>query len=1009
MLFMKSIKSFKFLTLLLLLCASFSGHAQETATLTGKVTDDKGEPLYDATVIVAGTQIGTKTDFDGMYELTGIPVAGEKEVKEIVVRGIGVEQKSFKVEFTPGGTVTKNFSTGNFLDMEDVVVIGYGTTRTKDLTGAATKIDDEDFNETPAASPEQLIQGKVAGVKINTNDGAPGSGSTIRLRGGTSINASNDPLIVVDGVPLDNGGIAGAPSALSLINPNDIASFVILKDASATAIYGSRGANGVIIITTKSGSGADMDKLKISFDAGSTISTIAQYANVLTADQFREVVNANGLASQQALLGEANTDWQREIYRTGLVQNYNLSVSGGFKPLPYRLSIGARLENGVLKRDQMNRYNIGLNLNPKFLDKHLMLDVQAKYARSYTFYADRGAIGAANRFDPTQAVTVDSPEYGGYFEWLNAGGNPQTLAPKNPVGLLNQREDFGNVDRLIGNVKLTYKLHFAPCVRVTVNGGTDLSEGKGETSVLATSAAGFYSGGSYSRYTSKKKNKLLEAYVNYNSDTLFKNMLLDGTIGYAYQDWETSTPNFATYNYDQDSVIFPANPYPFYTKNALLSFYARGIASFKEKYVLTATIRRDGSSRFSPETRWGMFPSISAAWILSEEGFAKKFKKMNHLKLRAGFGITGQQDIGADYPYIPNYQQGTLTAQYYFGGTYYTVLRPDGYDASIKWEETRSYNVGLDFGFLKDRVSGTVDLYYKKTDDLLAVVPVMAGTNFTNQILTNVGSMENKGIEVAVKGAAMSKKFFKWDVGVNATFNVNNVLNLSKVADTTSPGIPVGGISGGIGNNVQIHSVGFPTFSYYVFEQQYDANGLPIEVGTLAPDGSTYQESDAFVDRNGDGVINEEDRYRFEKAAADWFFGLNMNFEYKRWFAGFSMRSELGGYIYNNVHSNAGTFQNVGTLGFLSNLSSSYYEEEFQTTTDKQLLSDHYLERADFLKLDYVSVGYKFKKYLTLSFTVNNAFILTNYSGIDPEINGGIDNNIYPRPRYYTVNLAFKL
>ena len=500
-----------------------------------------------------------------------------------------------------------------------------------------------------------------------------------------------------------------------------------------------------------------------------------------------------------------------------------------------------------------------------------------------------------------------------------------------------------------------------------------------------------------------------EAYVNYNSDSTFKNWLLDATAGYAWQDWQTSTPSFATYNYDQDSIIFPENPNPFFTANALLSFYGRGIATYKDRYVLTATLRRDGSSRFSPATRWGWFPSVSGAWMITEEKFMKKLKKVNLLKLRGGFGVTGQQDIGADYPYIPNYQQGTLTAQYYFGGTYYTVLRPDGYDASIKWEETQSYNIGLDFGMFKDRISGTIDLYYKRTDDLLAVVPVMAGTNFTNQILTNVGSMDNRGIEIAVNGTAMARKNFRWDIGVNATYNRNEVLNLTQVPDPDSPGIPVGGIAGGIGNNVQIHSVGFPTFTYFVFEQQYDAAGQPIEVGQTAPNGSTYTELDAFVDRNEDGVINEEDRYRFGQSIPDWFFGLNMNFEYKRWFAGFSMRGEVGGYNYNNIHSVGGTFQGVGTSGFLSNLSSFYFENEIQTLTDKQLLSDHYLEKADFIKIDYITVGYKFKKYLTASFTVNNAFIFSNYSGIDPEINGGIDLNVYPRPRLYSINLSFRL
>ena len=975
----------------------------------GKVTDAQGEGVYNATVVIFNTQIGAKTDFDGNYELGPISISADREQRQILIRALGYPEQLIDVELLKDQSVQLDFTLGeNMLNLEETVVIGYGTTRTKDLTGAATKIKSEDFNETPAATPEQLIQGKVAGVKINSNDGAPGSGSTIRLRGGTSINASNDPLIVVDGVPLDNGGIAGSANALSLINPNEIESFTILKDASATAIYGSRGANGVILITTKGGKGINMDRVHVELDISTTISKIAKYADVLNGDQFRELVQLYGNASQISLLGEDNTDWQRAIYRTGIVNNYNISIYGGIKSLPYRLSAGMRLEDGILRRDELKRHNISLNLNPSFFDDHLTFDIQTKYSRTYSFFADRGAIGAANRFDPTQPLYSGSSEYGGYFEWLQLNGNPSTLAPKNPLGLLTQRNDFSNVDRFIGNFRSRYKFHFLPEMSLVVNGGTDLSEGRGEVSVNSRSAAGFYSNGSFSEYRSQKRNKLLEAYLNYNSSDKIKDLLIDATLGYAYQDWETSTPNNPVYNYNQDSIIFPADPFPFYTANALLSYYGRGIVNYKEKYVFTTSLRTDASSRFSPETRWGLFPSASAAWIISNESFLADVKGINLLKLRFGYGVTGQQDIGSDYPYIPNYQQGTLTAQYYFGGTYYTVLRPDGYDANIKWEQTKSYNLGIDFGILKDRINGSLDLYYKRTDDLLAVVPVMAGTNFTKQILTNVGSMENKGIEFAINTGLVAKKDFRMDAGFNISYNLNKVLSLTQVPDTTSPGIPVGGIAGGIGNFVQIHTVGYPTFSYYVFEQQYDAQGMPIEAGSQAADGSTYTELDAFVDRNNDGVINEEDRYRFENVAPDVFIGLNLEFSYKRWFAGMLLRGELGGYIYNNVHSNAGTFQSVGTLGFLNNISSSYYQEEFEFNTDKQLLSDHYVEKANFLRMDYLNIGYRFKEVLSVSVNVNNVFVLTKYSGLDPEVVGGIDNNIYPRPRFFTLNLNYK-
>ena len=642
----------------------------------GKVTDAQGEGVYNATVVIFNTQIGAKTDFDGNYELGPISISADREQRQILIRALGYPEQLIDVELLKDQSVQLDFTLGeNMLNLEETVVIGYGTTRTKDLTGAATKIKSEDFNETPAATPEQLIQGKVAGVKINSNDGAPGSGSTIRLRGGTSINASNDPLIVVDGVPLDNGGIAGSANALSLINPNEIESFTILKDASATAIYGSRGANGVILITTKGGKGINMDRVHVELDISTTISKIAKYADVLNGDQFRELVQLYGNASQISLLGEDNTDWQRAIYRTGIVNNYNISIYGGIKSLPYRLSAGMRLEDGILRRDELKRHNISLNLNPSFFDDHLTFDIQTKYSRTYSFFADRGAIGAANRFDPTQPLYSGSSEYGGYFEWLQLNGNPSTLAPKNPLGLLTQRNDFSNVDRFIGNFRSRYKFHFLPEMSLVVNGGTDLSEGRGEVSVNSRSAAGFYSNGSFSEYRSQKRNKLLEAYLNYNSSDKIKDLLIDATLGYAYQDWETSTPNNPVYNYNQDSIIFPADPFPFYTANALLSYYGRGIVNYKEKYVFTTSLRTDASSRFSPETRWGLFPSASAAWIISNESFLADVKGINLLKLRFGYGVTGQQDIGSDYPYIPNYQQGTLTAQYYFGGTYYTVLR----------------------------------------------------------------------------------------------------------------------------------------------------------------------------------------------------------------------------------------------------------------------------------------------------------------------------------------------
>jgi len=1016
---MKNVKINLILWSLALNCICFGFSFSQGATISGTISDSLGKPIFRANVVLEGKSRGATTDETGKYSITMV----EPGNYTLIFKATEFQSKKQEVSITAGQNIKIDMvlSAVN-RQLDEVVIIGYGTTRTSDLTGAATVVNEKNFNQGSVSTPEQLIMGKVAGVKINTNDGAPGSGSTIRLRGGTSINASNDPLIVIDGVPLDNGGIAGAANPLSLINPNDIASFVILKDASATAIYGSRGANGVILITTKKGNGLN-DELKVVLDTKQSLSTIAKYADVLSGDEFRQLVAQNGTQEMIDLLGNANTDWQREVFRNAFVTDNNLSLTGGIKGLPYRLSVGNRIENGILKRDQFNRTSASLNLTPSFLDKHLMLEINFRYVQSRSFFANRGALGAAF-FDPTQNVYNDSlTEFGGYQEWLFDNGTPNTLAPKNPLALLNQREDISNVNRYIGNAKVTYKLPFFPQLKAVVNVGTDRSSGKGNITVPAASAIGFYTQGSYSTYNQSKENRLVEAYLNFNNGEKNSKHLIDLTAGYSYQDWDTYRPSdtTSTYNESQDSIIYePSSLFPFYTKNALLSYYGRGIYTFDNKYVINATLRRDGSSRFSPDTRWGLFPSFSVAYIISNENFLKESELINMLKLRAGYGVTGQQDGIGDYSYISNYYEGATTAQYAFGGQFYTVFRPDGFDANLKWETTKSYNIGLDIGLRNDRFSGSIDIYRKETSDLLAVVPVAAGTNFTNQILTNVGSMRNEGIEVSGNFGVIAKKDLRLDVTANATFNRNTVLKLSQISDPNATGIFVGGIAGGIGNTVQLHQINYPTFSYFLYEQIYDVNNNPIESGALIdpnnPSLGTYKDTDAFVDRNNDGVINVDDRYIFEKAAPDWFIGMALNLTYKNWFFGMSMRGELGGYIYNNLHSNSGTFQAInGTQGFLNNISSLYYNEEFQNTTDRQLLSDHYLEKADFMRLDYINLGYKFGKLkftgdkigLNASLTVSNVMVITKYSGQDPEVNGGIDNNFYPRPRVYSLNLTF--
>lgn len=1006
--------------ILFILLSSFS--FGQVGKIVGTIVDADGKAIYLANVVLEGKARGASTDENGFYEINDV-AAGNYT---LIFRAAGYENYTAEVTLVANKVLEKNIQLEKVLKkFDDVVVIGYGTTRTKDLTGAATVVNEKSFLQGSMSSPEQLIMGKVAGLKITSNDGSPGGGSTLRIRGGTSINASNDPLIVVDGVPLDNGGIAGAANPLSLINPNDIASFVVLKDASATAIYGSRAANGVILITTKKGDGLKDSKLKVVFSTKQSISTIAKYADVLSGDSLRNLVNRQGTNAQKALLGTANTDWQKEVFRKAYVTDNNISLTGGIKGLPYRLSIGNRVENGLLKRDQFNRTSVSLNITPSFLNNHLTLEANQKIVQTNSFFANKGALGAAY-FDPTQSVYSGNAAFGGYYEWLDNSNKPNTLSARNPLGLINQSEDISLVHRYIGNAKVSYKLPFLPMLKAVVNVGTDLSEGTGHTMTPASSASGYYSQGRYSEYRSTKGNKLIEAYANFNTGEKFKNQLLDLTAGYSYQDWHTSSPNNPTYNEAKDSIIGVAAANPFYTKNALLSYYARGIYSLQNKYVINASVRRDGSSRFSPSTRWGIFPAVSAAWIVSEEKFMKNLSFVNMLKVRGGWGVTGQQDGIGDYSYIGNYFEGASNAQYAFGGQYYTVYRPAGFDANLRWEQTKSINLGLDFGLWKDRISGSIDVYRKTTTDLLATVPVPAGTNFTNQILTNVGSMQNQGIELSINSGLIAKKDFRLDMMANATYNKNEVLKLSQIVDPKSPGILIGGISGGIGNTVQIHQVNYPTFTYFVYEQQYAADGSVIEAGQQASidmnnDGvittaDKWKDTNAFVDRNHDGIINIDDRYYAGKVAPSVFLGLSLNFTYKKWYGGMSMRSELGGMIYNNIHSNSGTFQAIdGTKGYLTNISSLYYNDEVQKTTTNQLLSDHYLEKANFYRLDYLNVGYNFGKLkatqnkigLNASFVVQNVFVITRYSGLDPEVGGGVDNNIYPRPRMYSLNLTF--
>lgn len=967
------------------------GLMAQNATLTGTVTDELSEPLIGATVFLEGTSIGTVTDLDGNYRVENITPG----TYEVAISFVGYKKAVNTMSFAAGET--KTFSLQLEEDatiLEEAVVIGYGTTQTKDLTGSVVAVDTKDFQKGNFATPEQLVVGKVAGVQITSNSGQPGAGSRIRIRGGSSLNASNDPLIVIDGVPVDNGGIAGASNPLALINPDDIESFTVLKDASAAAIYGSRAANGVIIITTKKGVGSS--KLNVNFSTNNSISQVTGYVDVLSADQFRDTVNAHGSATQIGLLGEENTEWQKEIYQIGFASDNNLSLSGGVANLPYRLGLEYNHTEGILKTSQLDRTGLTLNLSPNLVNNHLKVDMNAKYFNVQNVFANQGAIGSAVTFDPTQPVLSGSEALGGYFEWVSGNGAPNALAPRNPVGLLNQRQDESSVNRFIGNVLLDYQTHFMENLHLFLNVGGDFANSSGTVFVPENAASDTLRGGVNNVYEQTKVNRLLETYFNYKTDLRSLKSTIDLTGGYSFQYWSTESPAQPDLNVAGDTITPPG--IPFFTDNALMSFYGRLNYNIAEKYLITATLRNDGSSRFSPDTRWGLFPSVAFAWRMSEESIFSNIQALSFLKLRLGWGITGQQDIFQDYPYIANYAEGTSTAQYQFGDVFYTVLRPDGYDPNIKWEETTTYNAGLDFGFNNNRWNGSIDFYHRLTEDLLSVIPIPAGTNFTNQLLTNVGAMTNTGLEVALNYVAIDNDNTLLEVGGNATFNRNEITKLNVLDNPDDPGVLVGGIAGGVGNTIQIHSIGFPTFTYFVYEQVYDESGNPIE--------------GEYVDQNGDGVINPDDLIRFDgNPAPNLFIGLFSNFSYKKWSAGFTLRGEFGQYVYNNVNSSLGNYFNVGsTKGYLANMTSDYISTVFQVP---QYLSDYYLESASYLRLDNFYVGYNFGKViansvgLTATLIVQNAFVLSSYSGLDPEVPGGIDNNFYPRPRTYGLNLNF--
>ncbi len=960
----------------------------QTRTIKGEVTDaQNGEALIGATVMVEGEKGGTVTDFDGNFSLQV-----SSSAKKIKVSYIGYIDKVLSISDNMKVKLESDSKA-----LADVVVIGYGTARKSDLTGSVATVKSKDFNKGLVSSPEQLINGKVSGVQIMSNSGSASAGSTIRVRGGASLNASNDPLIVLDGVPLEQGGISGNSSNfLSMINPSDIESMTVLKDASSTAIYGSRASNGVIIITTKKG---QQGAVKVNFNTTNSLQTRAQMVDMLSRDEFVNVINQFGTDNQKSLLGTANTDWNDEVYRTAFGTDNNLSVSGSIdKWLPFRVSVGYYNQSGLVRKDNVERWTGNVVLTPSFFQDHLKLTINAKGTLNNNSFNNGGAVWAAATFNPTIPVYSGNDKYGGYNEALDADGYPVNAGVRNPRGLVDLYDSKSKVSRFIGSMDVDYKVHFLPDLKLHATVGADYAKGDGTVYVPAYAAQSYNKdeslGGSDYKYgPQKNENRLLTLYANYAKYFEDIKSNVDLTAGYDYQYWKSTTPLYYTKSAAGTNLsTVKASDY----RHVMLSYYGRINYSFDGKYLLTATVRRDASSRFSKDTRWDTFPSVALGWTLTEEPWLKNQKVLSNLKLRASYGVTGQQEGIGNYNYLPVYTYSVAGTEAFINGQYINTYRPEAYVSDLKWETTTSWNFGLDFGFLDGRIGGAIDFYTRKTKDLLASVPTAAGTNFSKTILTNVGNVDSKGIEVSLNATPIQTKDWEWNLSYNFTWQNMKVKNLSLIKGGSQTNVKVGPSIDAY--QFQVLSEGYEPYMFYVYHQLYDSKtGKPIE--------------GAYADLNNDGEINESDLYRYHSPAPKYIMGLSTSLRYKQLTLGMSFRANIDNYVYNGMGMSTGAFETVSyNNSQLNNLNTSFLKTGFKT---RQYLSDYYVENASFLKLDNLSLSYnvgKINKWasLTVSAMVQNVFTITGYSGTDPEVPNGMDNSFYPRPRTYSVSLGLQ-
>jgi len=1003
---------YRILALVMGLFLSLGAYAQ--ITVNGNVKDATGEPIIGASVRVVGTQMGTATDLDGNFTLEGVP-----EGSKLQITSVGYDAQ----EVSAASNVVVTMSEGSQM-LENLVVIGYGVVKKNDLTGSVTALKPDSKNKGVVVAAQDMLAGKIAGVNVTSGGGTPGGGATIRIRGGSSLNASNDPLIVVDGVPLDNNGIKGLANGLATINPQDIESFNVLKDASATAIYGSRGSNGVIIITTKKGRRGQ--RPSIAYNGSFTVSKKKKNIDVMDGDEYRSFVenlykdNAR-YDEAMAALGTANTNWQDEIYRTALSHDHNLTFTGSVGDfLPYRVSVGYTDQQGIMKTSDFKRFTTAVNLNPSLLNDHLRFNLNGKFMWAKSQYADGSAIGAAVWMDPTQPVTSTDSKYsnfGGYFEWtansaaLNDSNWPytyNTLATANPVAILDLKDDRAISRSFTGNADVDYMIHGWEDMRLHLTLGADLGKGKQWTDVDPASPLATYYG-SHGWDQIIKRAYTLSTYAQYYKDINDDNHI-DVMAGYEWQHfWRRQTNSYWGYypstNNDETlaGTVYGLSTYKYLTENYLVSFFGRLNYIFKNRYYITATLRDDGSSRF--EKHWALFPSVAFAWRLKDEAALRDCDVLSDLKLRLGWGKTGQQDVGQDYGWIATYSKSTGNQ-----GSFYDVagdgsmVRPDTRNPDLKWETTTTTNVGLDWGFLNQRVSGSIDWYYRKTTDLINYAYNAAGTQPRNQMYKNIGSLRNTGLEFAISWKAVQATDWNWTLDYNLTWNSNEITELIG-GDDEDYYVATGGISAGTGNTIQAHAVGHPASSFLVYQQVYDADGMPIE--------------GQVVDRNGDGVISSDDMYYYKDPAPDVTMGLASRLEYKNWDFGMSFRASIGNYVFNDLMagaSNLNASEILSSTNYLSNRPTYVLDYNWQTYNQTSVMSDRWVQNGSFLKCDNITLGYSFAGLAKhgnwdgingrVYGTVSNVFCITKYKGIDPEVFGGIDNSIYPRPISFIIGLS---